>query len=156
MPGTIEQSCQRLLNNLASDCWTVVLAIVEQSCQRLLKSYARDCWRIVLVTVEQSYQRQLKQMVPVTVKNRVPAAVEQSYQRLLNSRASCFFLLSFFFFTYFGEILTGFCVNTSIISNYFSLGSQLSKVQDYWLIIILKYDFSLPTFINFQKLDQTQ
>ena len=42
-----------LLNNHASNCWTIVRATVKQSCQQLLKNCASDCWRIASVTVEQ-------------------------------------------------------------------------------------------------------
>ena len=77
---TVEQSCQRLLNNhasdsRASDCWTILPVTVEQLCQRLLKNRASDCWTIVPVTVEASSQPLLKnrashcwRVVPVTVE----------------------------------------------------------------------------------------
>ena len=44
------------------------------------------------------------------------------------------------------KFLSVFCVNTLIINYYFNSGSQLSNLQDYLLIIILKYNFPLYTF----------
>ena len=44
------------------------------------------------------------------------------------------------------KFLSVFRVNTLIINYYFNSGSQLSNLQDYLLIIILKYNFPLYTF----------
>ena len=105
-----KKSCPWLLNNCASDCWTIVPATVELSCQRLLNYRASDCWTIVPVTVKQSCQRLLNNLssdycwtfVPVTfeelcqwlLKNRasdcskiMPVSIEELYQRLLKNYA---------------------------------------------------------------------
>ena len=63
LPTTVEVSCQQLLKNCVSDCWTIVPATVEQSCRWMLKNYASDCWRIVLVTVKESRQQLLNNRV---------------------------------------------------------------------------------------------
>ena len=119
VPATVDQSCQWLLNNRASDCWIIVPATFEELYQWLLKNYASDCWRIM------------------------PVTVDEWWQWLLNSRASCFFLSSSNFTL--AKSLPVFRVNTSIIIiDYFNSGSQLSKLQVYWLIII--FIFSLYTF----------
>ena len=60
-----KKSCPWLLNNRASDCWTIVPVTVEQSCQWLLKNHASDCWTIVPVTVEPLYQRLLRNREPL-------------------------------------------------------------------------------------------
>ena len=44
------------------------------------------------------------------------------------------------------KFLPVFCVNTLIINYFFNSGSQLSNLQDYLLIIILRYNFPLYTF----------
>ena len=101
-------------------------------------------------------------MVPVTAKRLhqhllsirtgdckpiVPTSVEQS--------CHCFFLS---FWLTLMKFLPVFCVDTSIIINYFNSGYRLSKLQDYWLIIILKVRIfiihALPTFVTFQKFNQ--
>ena len=80
---------------------------------------------------------------------------EQSCQRLLKSCVSCFFLS---FLLTLVKSLQVFCVNTLIIINYFNLGWRLSKLQDYWLIIKVRFFimYFLPTFVTFQKLSKTQ
>ena len=87
MPATVEESCQPLLNNLASDCWTFVSVSVEELCQWLVKNHARVCWTIFPATVEQScgwllknYNSEFCRIGPVTC--------EESCQRLLNNYAS--------------------------------------------------------------------
>ena len=60
----VEQSCQWLLDNRASDCWkivparveTILPATVKEFCQLLLNNHASDCWTITPVTVEQLWQ----------------------------------------------------------------------------------------------------
>lgn len=52
VPVTVEEPCQRQLNNHASGCWTIVPVTVEQLYLWLLNNSAKDCWTIVLVTVE--------------------------------------------------------------------------------------------------------
>ena len=59
MPVTLEESCQPLLNNRASDCWRIIPVTVEESCQPLLHNCTSDWWTIVAVTVEESCQRLL-------------------------------------------------------------------------------------------------
>ena len=90
LPVTVEQSCQVLLNNLTSDCWTFVPLTVEEICQWLLKNRASNCWTIVLVTVEELYHQLLKNCDSGCWRV-VPVTVDESCQWLLNSRTSCFF-----------------------------------------------------------------
>ena len=158
--STVEESCQWLLNNRASDCWSIIPVTVEESCQPLLNNRASNCWRIVLVTAKQSCQRLLHIILKCWAI--VPVAIEELYQQLLKNCAStvedlCQWLLMnrargcwtacqlFFslFLTYFGKTLPIFSCK---YFNYycFNSGSQLSKLQDYWLIII--FIFSLYTF----------
>ena len=92
------RTVQRLLNNRASDCWTVVPLTVEQLgqycgrimsvtveelCQRLLNNPASSCWKMVLVTYEKLYQCLLS-IRTGACKPIVPTSVEQS--------CLCFFL----------------------------------------------------------------
>ena len=56
MPANVEESCQWLLNNRASDCWRIMPVTVEESCQWLLKNCASDCWRFMPATIEWSCQ----------------------------------------------------------------------------------------------------
>ena len=157
-----EQSCQRLLNSFASDYWTFVPVTIEELCLWMLKNRASeywtilpatvahnsellgnrasDCWRIIPATVEELFQWLLKNYASYCWRI-VPVAVDESCQRLLTVVPAVFFSL---FLTYFGKILTSFRVNTSIIIDYFNSGPQLSKLQDYWLIII--FMFSINTF----------
>ena len=120
MPVSVEKSCQPLLNNRASNCWRIVLATAEQSCQRLLHIIL-NCWTIVLVIAAHNFEllnnraSDSWKIMPATVGRTVPVTVDKSCQRLLNSRASCFFSL---FLTY----LPVFRVNTSIIIDYFNSG----------------------------------
>ena len=156
------------MNNCASDCWTILPETNEHSCQLLLKNYASDCWRVMLAGNEQFCQRLLhiilncwiivpvtgKEFIPVTVEELcqwllknygsdcwriVPHTVDELCQWLLNSHASCFFL-----FLTLEKSLPVFCVNISNVIDYFNSGSQLSKLEDYWLIII--FIFSLYMF----------
>ena len=108
---TVKESCQPLLNNRTSNCWTIVQVTVEQSCQWLLRNRASDCWIIVPVTVEEFCQWQNNRasdcwtILPATVEHSrqclsnngasdcwtiVPATVEQSCQWLLNNLASVY------------------------------------------------------------------
>ena len=169
MPSTVKESCQWQLHNRASDCWTIVPATVEELRWRLLNNLASDCCASFW-TVEQSCQWLLKiytshcwWLVPTLLKNHVsdcwknctsdcwwivPTAVEQSFQ-------SCQLFL-----TYFGKTLPSFsCKYFSYIYYFNSVCDKLSKLQDYWLIIIFYNIFIiyvLPTFATFQKLNQTQ
>ena len=125
-----KKPCLWLLKNRANHCWRIVPVTVEQSCQWPLKNYTSNYWRIVPVTWR---------IMSVTVGKIVSVTVDESCQRLLNSRANCFFL-----FLTLAKSLPVFRVNSSIIIDYFNSGSQLSKLQDYWLIII--FIFLLYTF----------
>ena len=135
MPVTVEESCEPLLNKRASDCWRVMPVTVGESCHWLLKNRACDCWTILprllhiilncwtIVLVIAAHNFELLnnrasdswKIMPATVGRTVPVTVDKSCQRLLNSRASCFFSL---FLTY----LPVFRVNTSIIIDYFNSG----------------------------------
>ena len=131
------------MKNYASDCWTIVPVTVEESCQPLLNNRASNYWRTV----------------PVTVQELCQWLLEEFCQWLLMNRANdCWAVVSavfFFFLTYFGRILTSFSWKTYIIIDYFNSGSQLSKLQDYWLIII--FIFSLYTrFTNFRSLSKAE
>ena len=92
-----------------------------------MKICASDCWRIMPVTVEE-----LRQWL------------------LMNNGSGCWTIVpAVFFFSLFNFTLAKslpVCrVNASIIiTDYFNSGSQLSKLQVYWLIIILI--FSLYMF----------
>ena len=87
VPVTVEQSCQWLLNNHASGCWIIVPVTVEELCRWLLNNSASDCWIIVPVTVEQFCQRLLN-IRASDCWTIAPVTVEQSCQWLLNNRAS--------------------------------------------------------------------
>ena len=50
---TVEESCQPLLHNCVSDCWTIVPVTVEESWQPLLNNCASDYWTTVPATVQQ-------------------------------------------------------------------------------------------------------
>ena len=76
-----------MLNNRASDCWTIVPVTIEQSCKWLLNNRANDCWRIVPVTVEELCQWLLKNCAS-HCWILVPVTVEKLCQSLLNNRAS--------------------------------------------------------------------
>ena len=52
----VEESCQQLLENRASDCWRIVPATVEQSCQRQF-SRNHDCSTVTGTIVRQSLTR---------------------------------------------------------------------------------------------------
>ena len=97
VPATVEQSCQWLLKNHASDCWTVLPATVEHLCHWLLKNYASDCWRIVITTVEQSCQWLLKNCVSDCWRI-VPTAVEQLCQLFSFSLVNLLLLNPYQFF----------------------------------------------------------
>ena len=108
------------------DCLTIAPVTVEESCQPLLKNYTSDCWRILPVIVEELCQ-----------------------WLLMNGGNGCWTVVPAVFFSLFNftlaKSLPVFRVNTSvIITDYFNSGSQLSKLQVYWLIII--FIFSLYTF----------
>ena len=83
VPVTVEEICQRLLNNRASNCWKIMLVTVRESCQPLLNKRASNCWRIVLATVEQSCQRLLH--IILSCWTIVPVTVEELYQQLLKN-----------------------------------------------------------------------
>ena len=100
---TVEHLCQLLLKNFLSDCWRIVLATIEQSCQLVLHIILNS-WTIVPVTVEELGQWLLKNYTSGCWRI-VPVAVDELWQRLLNNRASWFFLS---FKTYFDKILTSF------------------------------------------------
>ena len=137
VPVTVEQSYQWLLNNLASNFWTFAPVTVEESCQWLLKNYTSHCWRIVSVAVEELCQWLLKNCVSDCWRI-VPTAVEQL----------CHLFFSLSYELTLAKSLPVFRVNTSIIINYFNSGSQLSKLQDYWLMII----FIFPLYKFYQPL----
>ena len=89
VPVTVEQSCQWLLNNHNSHCWSIVPVTVEESCQWLLKNHASHCWITLSVTVKQSCQWLLKNYASDCWRI-VAATVDQSCQWLFNNRAkSC-------------------------------------------------------------------
>ena len=98
-PVTVEQPClPPLLNNRASDCWTVVPATNEKSCLWLLINRTSVCWIIVPVTVEQLCQWLLNNRTS-DCWTVVPATNEESYQWLLTNCArtveqSCLWLLN--------------------------------------------------------------
>ena len=121
MPVTVEELCEPLLNKRASDCWRVMPVTVGESCHWLLKNRACDCWTILPATVAHNFEllnnraSDSWKIMPATVGRTVPVTVDKPCQRLLNSRASCFFSL---FLTY----LPVFRVNTSIIIDYFNSG----------------------------------
>ena len=84
---TVEESCQPLLKNRASNCWRIVPVTVEKSCQRLLNNCASDCWILVPATDEQSCQWLLNNRASVC-RTIVSVTVEQSCQWLLKHYAS--------------------------------------------------------------------
>ena len=94
---TVEEYCQWLLNNHASDCWTITPVTVEQLCQPSLNNHASDCWTFVLmsdywtivpVTVEELSQPLLKNHAN-DCWSIMPATVKQSCHWLLKNRHSC-------------------------------------------------------------------
>ena len=126
VPVAVKQSFQWLLKNYASDCWIIVPVTVEQSCHWLLNNRASDCWIIAPETVEE-----LCQWLLMNDGNGCQAVVPVVFFSLFN------FTLA--------KSLPVFRVNNLIIIiDYFTSGSQLSKLQVYWLIII--FIFSLYMF----------
>ena len=87
LPVTVEESCQWLLNNRASDCWTIMPVTVDQSSQWLLNDHASYCWTKVPATVERSFQLLLKNYTSHCWRT-VPVTVQELCQWLLNNCAS--------------------------------------------------------------------
>ena len=91
VPATVEQSYQWLLNNPASDCWRIVLATAEESCQWLLNNHASDCWTIVPVTKNVrelsslTFLQWLLNSLAIEYSTFVLVTVEELYQRLLKN-----------------------------------------------------------------------
>ena len=141
--GTILQQWTSLLKNSARIKKEKILFVtVEESCQPPLSNLGSDCWRIISATVEERI---------------VPAIVEQSCQWLLENCANdCWWIVStaveqscqlffFLFLTYFGKILTSFSITT--------ISASRLLISNYLHIFIIHV---LPTFVTFQKLNQTQ
>ena len=69
------------MNNLASNCWTMVRVTVEQSCQLLLNNRVSDswttvCWTNVPVTLEQLFPRLQKGKMDVWYNINISTALD--------------------------------------------------------------------------------
>ena len=132
---TVEEFCQnKKRKNLVRHCWRIVPATVEQSWQWLLKNYFSDCWR-------KNRASHCWAIVPVTVG-------ELCQRLLMNCVNGCWTVMPavfFLFLTYFGKILTSFSITT--------ISASRILISNYLHIFIIHV---LPTFVTFQKLNQTQ